>query len=200
MVDYNPNIPQPTDNLSTSQGQILNNFGQLETIFDINHWTWADAATAKRGMHRKVDFPDPTTVSAPTGNDSVLYPKTVSAVTGLFFDNAVGSSTVWRGGSTDGNITYTSNKLSLPNGLQVSYGSATTGGAGTAAITFSFPTNVYSATLTARSNGTPSGGAAGVRCAFWSTAPTNTGGTAVVTNPAGTAIVSCTVFWIAIGD
>ena len=28
-MSYNPSIPQPTDNLSTSQGQMLANFGQL---------------------------------------------------------------------------------------------------------------------------------------------------------------------------
>ena len=128
MVDYNPSIPQPTDNLSNSQGQMLNNFTQLNNIFDINHFTWNDAVSADRGMHRKVDLPATTVVVAPAGLSSVVYSKTVAGVAGLYFDNAVGSSAVWRGGSGDGLITSTtggnatSGTMTFPNGIILKWG------------------------------------------------------------------------------
>jgi hypothetical protein len=38
-MSYNPNIPQPTDNISVSQGQILTNFTQLNQVFTFNSST-----------------------------------------------------------------------------------------------------------------------------------------------------------------
>jgi len=128
MVDYNPSIPQGSDNLSNSQVQMLNNFTQLNNIFDFNHYTWNDPTTGNRGLHRKVDFPATTSVSSPTGANSVLYPRAVSGVSSLYYDNAVGSSVVWRGGSTNGLVTQTtggtlSNGLmTLPNGIIIQWG------------------------------------------------------------------------------
>lgn len=61
---YLPNIPQGTDNLSTSQGQILANFQSLETGFAVDHNTW-DAANA--GTHKQVTAAAQASVSPPSG-------------------------------------------------------------------------------------------------------------------------------------
>ena len=88
MTDYNPNIPQPTDNLSTSQGQMLNNFTKLDTIMGNDHYAFSDTSLGEEGLHKQVTYPavktvDPTVVSP----SSETYTKTVSAKQELFFTN-----------------------------------------------------------------------------------------------------------------
>jgi hypothetical protein len=51
---YNNNIPQPTDQLSQSQSDILGNFQAIQTLIDVNH---VDFASADQGKHKWVTFP-----------------------------------------------------------------------------------------------------------------------------------------------
>jgi hypothetical protein len=51
---YQANIPQPTDLLSQSQSDLLNNFQALQTLIDINH---VDFASGDQGKHKWVTFP-----------------------------------------------------------------------------------------------------------------------------------------------
>lgn len=75
-MTFNPNIPQATDLISVSQGQLLTNNQQLDTLFDIDHVTWDDATTADRGKHRAVHLKfqgsDPTTAA----DEGAIYTKT----------------------------------------------------------------------------------------------------------------------------
>jgi hypothetical protein len=137
MVDYNPNIPQATDNLSTSQGQILNNFGQLDTIFDIDHYKFDDNNTAARGMHRQIDFP--ATRSDPTlaGTAGMVYTKNISSVAELFFANSSATASIWRGGSGSGTVTSGPNIIQFPNGLIIQWAFAASVSSGS---TITFPT------------------------------------------------------------
>jgi hypothetical protein len=57
MADYDPLIPQANDLISQSQSDILNNFGELNTIFNNDHYTWDYSTSAYRGLHRKITFP-----------------------------------------------------------------------------------------------------------------------------------------------
>ncbi len=76
MADYYPLIPQPNDLISESQADILNNFGQLNTIFNNDHFTWNASPSATRGSHRMVTFPTKLTSDPALGsNDGVLFPK-----------------------------------------------------------------------------------------------------------------------------
>lgn len=52
---YNPNIPQPSDLLSQSQSDLLNNFMAIQTLIDVNHVDFADATN--QGKHKWVTFP-----------------------------------------------------------------------------------------------------------------------------------------------
>jgi hypothetical protein len=61
---YNANIPQATDLLSTSQGQILGNFTQLNTAWLINH---VDFNAGNAGKHKWVTFPSQAAIP-PTGS------------------------------------------------------------------------------------------------------------------------------------
>lgn len=71
-MPYNPNIPQPTDILSDSQGDLLGNFQALDTSFGIDHYKFSDL-TANNGFHNKVTTPV-FVANPPTG----LPPVTVA--------------------------------------------------------------------------------------------------------------------------
>ncbi len=53
---FNPNIPNPSDFLSDSQLALKNNNGGLNTVFNVDHYTFNDA-TAKKGFHNTVTTP-----------------------------------------------------------------------------------------------------------------------------------------------
>ena len=53
-MPYNPNIPQPTDQLNQSQDDILQNFQAISTILNINH---VDFGAADQGKHKWVTLP-----------------------------------------------------------------------------------------------------------------------------------------------
>lgn len=144
MVDYNPNIPQGTDNLSTSQGQILNNFSQLNTIFDVDHVKYDDATSANRGFHRKVRLvnvaSDPVLVSPQTQ----LYTKTTGGAEEFFFANA--STTTQLTGPRSLN---TKGYATLPGGLIIQWNrlaSVTNGLPETFAL--AFPNQAYAVAVT----------------------------------------------------
>jgi hypothetical protein len=51
---YNPNIPQPTDQLNQSQADLLANFQAIQTLIDVNH---VDFASGDQGKHKWVTLP-----------------------------------------------------------------------------------------------------------------------------------------------
>lgn len=55
-MTFNPNIPQPGDELSDSQGDILTNFSTSNSSFGIDHYAFADL-TANNGKHKYVTSP-----------------------------------------------------------------------------------------------------------------------------------------------
>lgn len=142
---YDPNIPQTGDNLSKSQGQILGNFTALNTIFNFDHYAWNDSTTANQGLHRKVAFPATNTVGAQSGLASVIYAKNVSSVASPYFDNAAGSSVLWRGGSGNGLPTtsfggnQSSGYMKFPNGFIVQWGNNTQVKGDTISFPLTFP-------------------------------------------------------------
>lgn len=56
---YKPNIPLSTDQLSVSQGDLLNNFGAIQALVDQNH---IDFANSDAGKHWLVGLPPQTVV------------------------------------------------------------------------------------------------------------------------------------------
>ena len=50
-MTYDPNIPNANDLISNSQGQLLTNFGQLNTVFGVDHVTYSPSV-ATSGMHQ----------------------------------------------------------------------------------------------------------------------------------------------------
>lgn len=139
MADYDPLIPAANDNLSDSQGDIQNNFTQLNTIFDSDHFKYNYATSANRGNHRRVRFPEPTNVRATdTGSSGKLYAVNSAGITNnlteLFYGNATwatqitsNGNEIWKGGPGNGNgvVQLTSavnGSMTLPNGLILNWG------------------------------------------------------------------------------
>jgi len=70
-MTYNPSIPQPIDDMSDSQSDLLTNFGELNTVFGEDHEAFN--AAVNKGKHKKVTFTsqgsNPSTDSPPTAEN-----------------------------------------------------------------------------------------------------------------------------------
>ncbi len=84
-MSFNPNIPQADDLISESQQQILDNFGQLNSVFDQDHVKYDDATVADRGKHKQSTYTELSADPATLVNENVIYSKDVNAITQLFF-------------------------------------------------------------------------------------------------------------------
>lgn len=108
-MTYNPSIPQSTDLLSQSQGQILTNFTQANTLFSTDHVAFTDNTNG--GEHKKVLFNNIASDPALTSPKTQLYTKasTNATVNDRFNDlyysqrNVTGTSNVLQ--MTGGGIT-----------------------------------------------------------------------------------------------
>lgn len=89
--DYNPNIPQSTDLLSVSQGNLLDNFGAIQALIDVNH---VDFAATGAGKHTFVEMPVQSPVPTTVGGEVGLYCQTSASTTQpeLVFARQSGSS------------------------------------------------------------------------------------------------------------
>ena len=138
-MSFNPAIPAPTDRPTISQGQILTNFSQLNTIFANNHVSFI--AAADRGKHNFCQFPEQAAAPVTAANEGAIYTKVgASATTEAFFRReSNGAELQMTGlpvvvaGPVRGIIT--------PWGLRMNWGSvvATGGGMGALLVTYAVP-------------------------------------------------------------
>lgn len=157
---YNNNIPQPNDDLSVSQPQILANFAEIATAFNLNHVAFN--ATGE-GKHMFVEMPNqnaspPTTIA----NEVGLYcnTSTLTAQPELFFIKQLGTTAPAPLNGANGYEFTSSNYIlnggwtRLPSGILMKWGTFSTGGSTGTVV---FPTgatipafsNVYNIQLTA---------------------------------------------------
>lgn len=127
MVAYNRNIPQPTDLLSSSQGQLLANFQTIDSGttgtgvgFARNHITMTDGTNG--GLHNRVDFYQALSSPTVSGFVSSAYPFSItdtgsSAQNELYYKNASKDLRI-----TDSNLTTASGEGMMPGGLQIRTG------------------------------------------------------------------------------
>lgn len=78
MPTFNANIPQPTDILSDSQDDILQNFQQLDAAWNINHVAFNGA---NQGKHNQVTLPENAAPTNTLINEANIYAQQ-SALTG----------------------------------------------------------------------------------------------------------------------
>ena len=85
MTIYNANIPQPGDNLSNSQGDLLANFQQIDITVGKNHYPTSNV-TANNGKHKFVEMPNGTLPAGLVAAESTLYSKLdASSLSQLFY-------------------------------------------------------------------------------------------------------------------
>lgn len=129
---YKNNIPQPTDALSQSQADMLNNFAAIQTLIDIDH---VDFANSNQGQHNKVTFPvqgsAPSFAAGSVGLYNLAYAAT--STNELFINRAAGSNypmTAFLGTATTG-WTY------IPSGMIMVWGRATITAGGAFTVLYS---------------------------------------------------------------
>lgn len=90
-MTYDPNIPQPTDILSASQQDILDNFTVANNVMGVNHYPFSDTS-GKQGNHKTVIFSGIPVPPTPLLTDSAVYPASdpndLSTRTQLYFKNS----------------------------------------------------------------------------------------------------------------
>jgi len=84
-MTFNPNIPQPTDDLSDSQGDLLNNNLALDASFSINHAAFSDT-TADNGKHTYVEMLNNGAIPAGLASgQGTIYVKSILGRSQLFY-------------------------------------------------------------------------------------------------------------------
>ena len=143
-MPYNSNIPQPNDDLSVSQPQILANFSTIATAFNLNHGNFN---AVDEGKHRYVQMPNqnatpPTTIANETG----IYCNT-STLTNqpeLFFIKQNGTTAPPPLNGANGYEITSSNYIAnggwtrLPSGILLKWGEAIAAPPATT-LNFAFP-------------------------------------------------------------
>jgi len=132
-MTYNPSIPQPTDNISVSQGDLLTNFTALNTIFGTDHTALNVALYS--GNHKKTTLVRQAADPAAVAGAPILYTKQVTYNGPIFRDELF-----FRLGSGDGgavvqltemnqaiNSTVTGSTF-MPGGFVVKWGQFSTSG------------------------------------------------------------------------
>lgn len=140
---YSTTIPAATQQISDSQGDILENFAQLNTQFSVDHT--ALTASSNNGDHIQLTFPSAQTTKTASGTISYVYPKSdgtnvelyqstynISAAASVETQITSAGLPIWKGGTvgTTGIVlpnNGTSGYLNLPNGTQFRWGTATVG-------------------------------------------------------------------------
>lgn len=88
-MTFNPNIPQANDDPTTSQSDLLGNFGKLNADWAVNHIPLTSGGN--NGFHKMVQFPNVLASDPPvTGLQSAVYPKVgPDGNPALFFENVL---------------------------------------------------------------------------------------------------------------
>lgn len=71
-MTFQPNIPQPTDLISVSQDDILQNFQSIDAAWNINH---VDFNATGEGKHKYVEMPNQSSDPAGSANQFTIFSK-----------------------------------------------------------------------------------------------------------------------------
>lgn len=73
-MSFNSNIPQSTDLISVSQGDLLNNFTSMQSTYTTDHYGFNPVTNL--GFHQKVTLPGNVSVPTPAAGFGNIYAKT----------------------------------------------------------------------------------------------------------------------------
>ena len=99
-MTYTANTPQSSDDPSVSQGQLLTNFQQLDTVFGNNHVAYS--AASDNGKHKFCQFTEQGADPATAANELAIYTKDTGTRPDLFY-RGESSGSVYR--MTGGGVT-----------------------------------------------------------------------------------------------
>lgn len=141
-MTFNPNIPRATDLLINSQGDLLANNTNLNTIFSKNHIPLNVATNA--GKHTFVELVNSAALPAGLAtNEGTLYVKTVDSRRELFYTND-NSGNEWQLTSLSNSnfATFGADPgwTFLPGGMLMQWGTSTKSTDGTVSFSRSFGT------------------------------------------------------------
>ena len=131
MPPYNQNIPQPNDQISVSQNQLLQNFQSIFTAFTQNHQPF-NAGTA--GQHTLVQLT--TQAAAPAFGGTPGFWASTAANSPVYLHTAAGADR----NISDRTWNAVQGSTMLPSGLILKWG---LGGAAAVVFTTDFPTAIY---------------------------------------------------------
>lgn len=129
-ITYNPSIPQSTDKQDQSQGQILTNFTQANTLFGADHVEFNNATAADRGKHKAARFIEQVADPATAADEGAVYSKNdpISGLTQLFWRGEssgiirqltkLPQTTIANTGTAGGSMTY----IDFPFGIRLIMG------------------------------------------------------------------------------
>lgn len=162
-LTYFSSIPQPGDLPSGSQKQILQDFTSIGAWVGLDHFGFG-TATGTDGWHQQVTLPIP--LSADPGvpgsfpNTGILYTKTISGATQLFFQTAQGVLELT--GDKSGQVTNANpGSVSMFGGIYLKWGNIPQTGSvlasGTVSFVSPFPNACYVVTASQNTTGTTRG-------------------------------------------
>lgn len=147
---YKPNIPQPTNIPAQSQSDFLENFSELNTIFDVDHVTWNAASAANRGKHTSstyIDTTDPVTAT----NEVAVYAKDDGGNSRLYMRQEA-AGTVVQMSNRDPTI-GANGETFLPGGILLKWGAVLVNSSPTAVVfANAFPNSIFSIVVTINNN------------------------------------------------
>lgn len=152
-MTYNPNIPRPDDLISESQGQILDNFGQLNTVFGQDHVKYDNATVGDRGKHNQSTYKQLSGDPATTADEMALYAKDDgSGNTRLFLKQETPTGTVIQLSGIDPQIADNGYTF-LPGGLLMQWGFTAEFSGASIGVLFTtshvdFPNNLFNVSIT----------------------------------------------------
>lgn len=153
MCAWQNNIPQATDKLSKSQGDILGNNQELTTAFNLNH---VNLNAVGEGKHAFLQMPQQAGDTATLAAEVAVYAKNdaVTTVTELFFRRPTNGAII----PMTATLAATPGWTYLPSGIILQWGSATMNGGVVmldVTLPIAFPTAILS--VTATPNALPAG-------------------------------------------
>ncbi len=162
-MGYNPNIPQPTDELADSQGDILTNFSAANTSSGINHYPF-DNLTVNNGKHKYVQIPLKTTPPTSGTDEWTVFTQDFisgSSTTNELFVSPPGADYALGAYPLTASAPGFPQNLAagtsfLPGGLYLQWGKepfpGTSNPSGTVNFTANFPNNCLMVQLTLQGN------------------------------------------------
>ncbi len=127
-MPYQQNIPQPTDQLDDSQGDILGNFQEIYNLIGVNHVQFG--AAAGQGKHTQVTLPENVAPTNTAIDEANIYSQlsTLTNQTELFWQRENNGTRIeWTGAGLISPNLWTR----LPSGILLKWGAANINGAGT---------------------------------------------------------------------